>query len=205
MSYEIHADYEQRFLLPPDLEEWVPTGHPARFIREFVDSLDLQTLGFKFRESDDGRPNYSSQVLLKVWLYGYMNRIRSTRQLERMCLNDIGMLWLTGMNYPDHNTIWRFFRDNKSALKEVFRQTVRIVAQMELVELVLNAVDGTKILKELDDDVLEEVCDEIERNEQDEKGREYRLPENLQDRDELREEIEKQLKKLNDSGTKEPI
>ena len=150
-----------------------------------------------------------------------MNRIRSTRQLERMCLNDIGMLWLIGMNYPDHNTIWRFFRDNKPALKAVFRQTVRVAAKMELVELVLNAVDGTKILadvskkksyfradleqilEQLDDEVFEHICEEVEQNERDEKGREYRLPENLQDRKELRAEIEKQLKKLDSAGAKQ--
>lgn len=221
MSYEIHANYYQRFLFPPDLEEWVLSDHPARFVREFVDSLELAALGFKERKSDDGRPNYSSELLLKVWLYGYMNKIRSTRLLERMCLNDVGMLWLTGMNYPDHNTIWRFFRDNKQALKGVFQQSVRVASKMELVGLVLNAVDGTKILADvsrkksyfredlekllskLDDTVLEEIFEEIEHNEEAEKGREYRLPDDLTDREKLREKIEYQLKTLDNTGTKQ--
>jgi transposase len=219
MSYEIHPDYSQQFLLPPSLNEWVSADHPARFVQEFIDSLKLSALGFRERESDDGRPNYASELLLKVWLYGYMNKVRSTRQLERMCMNDVGMLWLTGMNYPDHNTIWRFFRDNKQALKGVFRQSVRVAANMGLVGLVLNAVDGTKILADvsrrksyhrgdleellskLDDASLEEICDEIERNEEAEKGREYRLPENLAEKKRLRDEIKLQLEKLDEAGT----
>ncbi|MEA1999390.1 MAG: IS1182 family transposase [Euryarchaeota archaeon] len=221
MSYEIHADYSRRFLLPPDLEEWVPEDHPARFVREFVGSLELAALGFKERKSDDGRPNYASALLLKVWLYGYMNRVRSTRQLERMCMNDIGMVWLTSMHCPDHNTIWRFFRDNKEALKGVFQQSVRVAAKMELVGLVLNAVDGTKILADvsrrksyyrkdldellskLDDTVLEEICEEIEYNEEIEKGRECRLPKELADRKKLREKIKYQLEKLDNIVAKQ--
>ncbi len=85
MSYEIGPDYDQMFLLPPTPEDWVPEDHPARFIRAFVDAMDLAELGFHVRETGDGRPNYSSGLLLKVWVYGFCSGIRSTRKLEKAC------------------------------------------------------------------------------------------------------------------------
>ena len=79
MSYEIRADYKQMYLLPPSLEEWIPEDHPARYIRDFVESLDLGGMGFKEPECENGRPAYLTDLLLKVWLYGYYKKIRSSR------------------------------------------------------------------------------------------------------------------------------
>jgi transposase len=99
MSKEIKPDYTTQFLLPPSLEDWIAEDHPARFIREFVDVLDLEAIGFKMRPEDDhGRSNYSTDLLLKVWLYGYVERIYSTRKLERACMNQRPLIWLTGNN-----------------------------------------------------------------------------------------------------------
>jgi len=219
MSYEKRADYSERFLFPPDLEDWLGADHPARFIREVVDALDLRELGFKVRVAEQGRPNYAADMLLKVWLYGYLMRIRSSRGLERGCRENVGLIWLTGMNEPDHNTLWRFFSENKRALRNVFRQVVRVAAKAELIGLVLHAVDGTKIaarasrcsgqhkadlektLRKLDQSI-EGMMSRVESAEAAEQG-EYRLPEELRSAEQLREKIRSALTEMGAVGTKD--
>lgn len=209
---EIEADYSQQYLLPPATEDWVPKDHPARFVRDFMESLDMKGLGFKTRKVEQGRPNYSPKLLLAVWLYGYMEGIRSSRGLEKACLNQMGLIWLTGCNYPDHNTLWRFFRDNKDKLEEVFKKTVRVAQKVGLIGLVLHAVDGTKIpsvasnrqalnkenltelLKVLDESI-EKMMSEVEEREDRETG-EYRLSEELQDTEKRRTAVQEALDKL---------
>ena len=106
MSYEIKPDYSKVYLLPPALEDWLPSDHPARFIRDLVDSLDLKALGFRVHRERDGRPNYADELLLKIWLFGYFNDIRSSRKLERAGREMIGLIWLMGAEGPpDHNTL----------------------------------------------------------------------------------------------------
>jgi len=205
MSHEIRADYHQQYLLPVCVEDWVPLDHPARFIREYVDSLELEELGFRVREATDGRPNYSADLLLKVWLYGYLSRIYSTRKLERACREEMSLIWLTGNNAPDHNTLWRFFRDNKATLRKLFQTGVRVAARANLVGMVLHAVDGTKVTakvanrsgwhrKELEnalvrlEESIERAVEEIERAEGEEHG-DYRLPKELEDRENLKQTI----------------
>lgn len=145
MSHEIRADYTQTLMFPPCVEDWVPAHHPARFIREVVDAMDLAAMGFRISEGEEGRPHYAEALLLKVWLYGYCNRIRSTRGLQKACLENLSLIWLTGNNAPDHNTLWRFYRDNKQAIREVFKRSVRIGMEANLVGFVLHALDGTKM------------------------------------------------------------
>ena len=212
MSQELRANYSQNFLLPPSIEDWVPSDHLARFVRECVDSMDLKEMGFKQRRSEDGRPSYAADLLLKVWLYGFLQRIRSSRGLERACRNEVGLIWLTGMHYPDHNTLWRFWRDNRKVLKRVFRKTVRVGLNAGLVGMVMHAVDGTKIqacastntmwskdslekiLKKVEGSI-QQMMAEVERAEGKESG-EYRLPEQLQQKEELRKKIQESLAEL---------
>lgn len=214
MILEIKADYSQSFLFPPTLEDWVPKDHPARFIRLFVESLDFEALGFKIRESDEGRPNYSNDLLLKVWLYGYYEKIRSTRSLEKACKNQLPLVWLTGMNFPDHNSIWRFFNNNVKALKQIFSQSVKLAHKFDMVGLVLQAIDGTKIMADVSrnrslhkqdlteylkklDQSIDEVIEEVKSKESQESGLPgYQLPLHLQNKTKLKELIETGLEEL---------
>ncbi|WP_160164533.1 transposase [Pedosphaera parvula] len=145
MAHAIAPDYGQQFIFPPALEDWVPKDHPARFLREFVDQLDLSLLGFVMPSATEGRPPYAPSLLLKIWLYGYFHRIRSTRKLEAACREHLSLLWLTGLIQPDHNSLWRFWRDNQRALREIFKQTVQVAVRAGCVGLALQALDGTKI------------------------------------------------------------
>jgi len=145
MAMPIAPEYHTVFLFPPALEDWVPQDHYVRFLREFVDSLDLPGLGFIVPSGSEGRPPYATSLMLKLWLFGYKHQLFSTRQLERACRENLALIWLLGTLQPDHNSIWRFWRDNKQALREVFKQSVRVAVKVGLVGFALQAVDGTKI------------------------------------------------------------
>jgi len=217
MAQPVAPDYGQQFLFPPALEDWVPRDHPARFIREFVDQLDLAKLGFAMPISNEGRPAYAPGLLLKIWLYGYLHRVRSTRKLETACRDQLPLLWLTGMIGPDHNSLWRFWRDNRKALRQVFKQSVKVALEAGLVGLVLQAVDGTKIQaaastrggwtkKQMQklvaalDRELEQAEGELEQEAQPEEESEYRLPKKLEDRQVLRQTIKAGLEQLEQDG-----
>ena len=145
MATAIAPDYGQQFIFPPALEDWVVPDHPARFLREFVEQLDLPALKFAMPSATEGRPPYHPSLLLKIWLYGYFHRIRSTRKLEAACRDHLPLLWLSGLIAPDHNSLWRFWRDNKEALRTIFKQTVRVAVNTGAVGFALQALDGTKI------------------------------------------------------------
>jgi transposase len=145
MGKYIEADYNEQYLLPPAIEDWVDTNHPSRFIREFVDGLNMTDVGFIMPQEEYGRPTYSPQLLLRVWLYGYYKKVRSSRKLELSCREDIGFIWLCGNHRPDHNTLWRFFKANRQGLRSLFKQSIKIALNLDLAGLVLQAVDGTKI------------------------------------------------------------
>jgi transposase len=140
----VGAGHEQMLLLPACVEDWIGPEHPARFIREFVATLDLKGLGLD-TVGEEGGEAYAPRLLLSAWLYGYQRRMRSTRALERGCTEEMGLIWLTGNRRPDHNTLWRFWHTHQAGVRALFRQSVRVAVELNLVGLVLEAVDGTKI------------------------------------------------------------
>jgi len=217
MAHPIAPDYGQQFIFPPALEDWVAQDHPARFLREFVEQLDLPGLGFVMPAAEGGRPAYAPSLLLKIWLYGYFHRIRATRKLEAACREHLSLLWLTGLIQPDHNSLWRFWRVNRQALRQVFRQTVQLAVNTGAIGLALQALDGTRIQaacsgpqgwrKEYMEKLLaqlEDALDEIELKvvqenpPTQEPG--YRLPAGLAQRQALREQIKAGLAQLQADG-----
>lgn len=135
----------QNMLLPASLDEYVDADHEVRSIDLFVNSLDLEQMGFTLKEMDNGRSAYHPAVLLKVYLYGYLNGIRSSRALERECKRHIEVMWLLQELTPDHNTINNFRKDNGDAIKQVFRSTVSIAQHFSLIGGKLIAGDSTKL------------------------------------------------------------
>jgi len=137
-------DRNQSYLFPVSLEQSIDPDNEVRLIDLFVDSLVLKEYGFKTIFVENGRPAYHPSDLLKVYIYGYLNRIRSSRVLEKECGRNIEMMWLVKCLQPDHNTISNFRRDNPRAIKKVFRQTVKIANHFELIGGKLVAGDSSK-------------------------------------------------------------
>ena len=124
-------DREQMWLLPPSLDELLPLDHPARFVAVFVDALDKEgwaELGVEIDGDPLGAPAYHPRALLCVWLYGFMTGVRSCRKLEAACRDQIPYLWLTGWQHPDHNTLWRFYKEHRQAMRRLFKRTVLLVS-----------------------------------------------------------------------------
>ena len=120
--------------------------NPVRFIDAFVDSLDLKEAGFqRVRPNDKGRPGYDPADLLKLYIYGYLNRVRSSRRLEVETHRNLEVIWLLRQLRPDFKTIADFRRDNRSAFRQVFREFVRLCRALDLYGRELIAVDGTRI------------------------------------------------------------
>lgn len=146
MRQILAADYGQIHLLPPSVEDWVGPEHPARFVREFVSALDLKALGLDTLKRDEGGVTYEPALLVSVWLYGYLRRVRSTRALERACREEMGFVWLSGQHRPDHNALWRFWDEHREGVRALFRQSVKVAFELKLLGLVVQALDGTKIM-----------------------------------------------------------
>ncbi len=139
---------EQDWLFPPSLEELIPKDHPVRFVAAFAEAMDRAAwadLGIDLEGEVLGAPAYHPVVLLCVWVYGFMTGVRSSRKLEAACRDQLPYLWLTGWQHPDHNTLWWFYQANRQGMKKLFKRTVRTAMSMGLVDLALQAIDGSKI------------------------------------------------------------
>ena len=145
MVYVGGANRNQIILLPESVDDYVDAGNPVRVIDAYIDSLDLKGMGFtKAEPNATGRPMYSPQDLLKLYVYGYMNKVRSSRRLETETKRNLEVIWLMKKLSPDHKTIARFRHDNADVLKNVFRDFVKLCMRLDLYGKELVAIDGSK-------------------------------------------------------------
>ena len=208
---------EGTWLLPPTLEELIPEDHPARYVAEFVDRLDRAAwgeLGVAPDGAVQGAPGYHPRVLLGVWLYGFMDGVRSSRKLEKACRDQVPYLWLTGWQRPDHHTLWRFYQRHRQAMRTLLTRTVRVAVEAGLVDLAVQAVDGTRVAgsaareRTLDPDelagLLERTRIAIEELEAQNTGGDdpppVRLPQELRQLDALRERVQEALARVGAEG-----
>ena len=145
MQFIQGKDRTQSILFPQSLDQIIEQDNEVRIIDLFVESIDLSDFKFLIKTSKEGRPAYHPKDLLKLYVYGYLNHIRSSRQLEKECKRNIELLWLMKQLAPDHNTISNFRRDNEKAIRKVFRHTVSIAKHFELIGGTLVAGDSTKL------------------------------------------------------------
>jgi transposase len=139
------ADRGQSTLLPECLDDWIDEENPVRVIDAFVDALDLARLRFDGVEpAATGRPAFHPSVLVKLYIYGYLNRVQSSRRLEREAGRNLELLWLLGRLVPDHKTIADFRKDNGAALRQVCARFVDLCRTMGLLATASVAIDGSK-------------------------------------------------------------
>jgi transposase len=139
------AERSQAMLLPECVEDYVGPDNPVRVVEAFVEQLDLRTMGFEGSDPQaTGRPAYHPSVLLKIYIYGYLNRIQSSRRLEHETQRNVELMWLTGRLMPDFKTIANFRKDNGRAIRQVCRQFIMLCRQLNLFTQALVAIDGSK-------------------------------------------------------------
>ena len=139
------ADRSQMTLLPECLDDWVDEDNPVHAVDAFVDAVDLGELGFDGVVPEaTGRPSYHPSVLLKLYIYGYLNRVQSSRRLEREAGRNVEVMWLLGRLVPDHKTIADFRKDNGGAIRKVCTRFVALCREMGLLSAASIAIDGSK-------------------------------------------------------------
>ena len=143
--FVVGDDRSQSTLFPERLDDYLGEDNPVRAVDVFVDELDLAGLGFDGVEpAVTGRPAYHPATLLKIYIYGYLNRVQSSRRLERECQRNIELVWLTGRLMPDFKTIADFRKDNGEAIRRVCREFVLLCRRLELFSAASVAIDGSK-------------------------------------------------------------
>ena len=139
------ADRGQSTLLPECLDDWIDENDPVRAIDAFVDALELAELGFDgVAPAATGRPAYHPTVLLKLYIYGYLNRVQSSRRLEREAGRNFEAMWLLGRLVPDHKTVADFWKDNGPAIRKVCARFVELCREMGQLATASVAIDGSK-------------------------------------------------------------
>jgi transposase len=145
MRYVEGYDREQQLLLPESIEEYIAADNPVRFIEAYIEGLDMAKLGFRYAVTDaTGRKPYDPADLLKLYVYGYLNKTRSSRQLEKATYRNLELIWLLRKLHPDHKTIADFRKDNTKALKQVCREFTLLCHKLKLFGGELIAIDGSK-------------------------------------------------------------
>lgn len=204
-------------LFPVSLDQSIDPDNEVRLIDLFVESLPVEEFGFRTDFTENGRPAYHPSDLLKLFIYGYLNKVRSSRDLEKECRRNIEVMWLLKCLRPDHNTIANFRRENSKAIKKVFRATVEIARHFDLIGGKLIAGDSTKLRAQnskknnfnqakIDrhiayiDNKLDEYTRALAENDRDNKDLIRDEIKKLQERKENYREIEKQIK---ESGEKQ--
>ena len=139
------TDRRQATLLPETTDDYVATNNPVRVVDAFIDAVDLASLGFEgVTPEATGRPRYHPATLLKIYVYGYLNQVQSSRRLERECSRNLELIWLTGRLAPDFKTIADFRRDNGTAIRKVCAQFVTLCRNIDLLDGAAVAIDGSK-------------------------------------------------------------
>jgi transposase len=207
------------WLLPPSLDELISQDHPARFVAAFVDSMDRKAwaeLGVGLDGEPLGAPAYHPRALLSVWLYGFMTGTRSSRKLEAACRDQFAYLWLTGWQSPDHNTLWRFYREHRGTMRNLFKRTVHTAVKIGLVDMAVQAIDGTKVagnaskhrtynkeeLKRLLERTEKTIHELEKENEEGKDPAPVHLPAKLAKAEKLRSEVKAAMKELEEEGRK---
>jgi len=143
--YKQGLNRNQQLLFPPSIDDYVDKDNSARAIEAYVNILDLKDLGFEDTRQSiriDGQKAYHPSLLLKIYIYGYLNKIRSSRMLERECKRNLELIWLTSGLSPSYHTIADFRKNNPKALKQVFKEFVILCKNIDLIDGKLTAVDG---------------------------------------------------------------
>ena len=138
------TDREQSTLLPECLEDWVSEDNPVRVVDAFVAALDLAEMEFDIEPAGTGRPSYHPTALLKLYIYGYLNRVHSSRRLENEAGRNVEVMWLLARLAPDHKTIADFRKDNGPGIKKVCARFVEVCRKMGLLATASDAIDGSK-------------------------------------------------------------
>ena len=212
MAYKI-GSREQITMLPPTIEEYVGEKDPVRVYDAFVEALDLGELGIEVDENKVGNSAYEPKAMLKLLIYGYSYGWRSSRKLERALHHNVSFMWLTGGLRPDHKTIANYRRDNKEALKKVLKQCVRLCMDLKIIEGNTLFIDGSKIranasinnvwteerckkaLKKIDKRI-EEIILESEEADDNESGTLVEMPQELKDKEALKERVKGIVERL---------